>query len=56
MTLNIVFFMISPGGLAIFLVTHISVGSGPWVLPLIFCFVYVEIIEGNAQRQKLGCV
>lgn len=52
MTLNIVFFMISPGGLMMFLVTHLSVGSAPWVLPLGF-FVYVE---GNARRQKLGNV
>lgn len=50
MTLNIVFFVTSPGTLLMFLVTHTSVGSGPWVLPLIFLFMWRLLREMLGDR------
>lgn len=50
MTLNIVFFVTSPGTLVMFLVTHTSVGSGPWVLPLIFLYMWRLLREMLGDR------
>lgn len=52
MTLNIVFFMTSPGRLVVFLDTHTSMGSGPWVLPLIFSLC--EDYWGKCSETEAG--
>lgn len=45
MTLNIVSSVSIPGGLIMFLLTHTSVSTGPWVLPLIFLVeIYSEMV------------